>query len=379
LNPNILRTLVIFPSDPIRSYELAGIDWLERYYNPDGFFNKVYILDVSEIGDRKIQNLDVIGMKGKNIVKMLKKLNPDVVRAYGGFFPADLACQNRSSKIPILISIHDSRPELIHKTVKFADMVICTSKIVARNAILNGVDLARIRILPNRIDTKIFHPIFDEKLIDPIAKKFPKGKHILHVGRKADEKNLDTLIRSLEYLPEEYFCIFVGQGDKTPFVNIANEIGVSNRCYWIESIKNSELPKWYSWCDCMCTPSRFEGFGIVFIEAAACGCRIVTSDIAPMNEYLKNGKSACLIKDYENPKELAESIFKICEDDKLSKILTQGAIEVAKKFDKDIIDKKEIEIYQEVLSIIPRTYKFKEILELFTLQCYYKILKIFKI
>ena len=70
-------------------------------------------------------------------------------------------------------------------------------------------------------------------------------------------------------------------------------MAMSKRCFWIESVKNSELPVWYSWCDCFCVPSRWEGFGLVFIEAAACGSAIVTSDIAPMTEYFTNDKSAC--------------------------------------------------------------------------------------
>ena len=45
----------------------------------------------------------------------------------------------------------------------------------------------------------------------------------------------------------------------------------------------------------MCVPSRGEGFGIVFIEAAACGSVIVTSDIAPMNEFLTNGVNAIFV------------------------------------------------------------------------------------
>lgn len=346
-----MKRLVVVPSDPIADYEKAGYDWLERYFNPMGMFDEVFALSPLEQGERKAHGMTIRGVKDGEFKSQLESLRPQVVRAYGGYWPADFVARNRLPEIPVIVSVHDSRPDLVHESLRYADRVLCTSAIVQEQVLARGVDRQRTRILPNRIDRNIFQRVSDSEKIGAIAGNFPPGRHILHVGRKSEQKNLDTLIRALKRLPEEYSCVFVGIGDREPYASMARDEGVAKRCYWIESVKNSELPAWYSWCDCMCTPSRWEGFGIVFIEAAACGAPIVTSDIAPMNEYLVADQSACLVSDYENPDAIALAIRKACEDASYRRQISEGAIKAAEPFDRQRVDKSEVEIYREAMEL----------------------------
>ena len=85
----------------------------------------------------------------------------------------------------------------------------------------------------------------------------------------------------------------------------------------------------------MCVPSRWEGFGIVFIEALACESIVVTSDIAPMNEYIKHGRNGLLVKDYENPKALAEMIKTACNDKRLQECLKINTRKSVERFEKN--------------------------------------------
>ncbi|MCC6445391.1 MAG: glycosyltransferase family 4 protein [Armatimonadetes bacterium] len=345
------KRLVVVPTDSIATYEKAGYDWLGRYFNPQGLFEEVYALSPKESGERTVQGIRFIGAADREFKGKLKALKPDVVRAYGGFWPADLVCRNRLPGVPVLVSVHDTNPDLLHRSVLYADMVICMSKVVARKVEEIGTSPERIRILPNRVDTNAFRPIRDRALLEPVASRFPPGRHILHIGRRTDQKNADTLIRALALLPPDYACIFVGLGDNAPYIALSEEVGVSDRCVWIDAVKNAELPLWYSWADCLCVPSRWEGFGIIFIEAAACGAPIVTSDIAPMNEFLRRDESACLVKDYENPQSLAAAIRKICEDKPYRNALSAGAVQMARQFDVSVVDEMEAALYREALSL----------------------------
>jgi glycosyltransferase involved in cell wall biosynthesis len=297
--------------------------------------------------------MTILGVREHEFLPTLRQLRPNVVRAYGGFWPADLACRYRLPDVPVIVSVHDTNTSLLHKSVRFADLVICMSKAVEKQVLAMGVDFERTRILPNRIDMEVFHPVKDDRIMESIAGRFPPGKHILHVGRKSYQKNLDTLIRSLTFLPQDYCAVFVGQGDRRPFLSLAEEEGVSERCFWIDSVKNPKLPLWYSWSDCVCVPSRWEGFGVVFIESAACGAAIVTSDVAPMNEYLQHNISACLVKDYENPKALSDAVRKTCEDHHYHRVISEGALKAALPFDRRIVDEAEVSIYQEALKLKP--------------------------
>jgi len=343
--------LVVVPSDPISSYERNGIDWLRSYYNPTGIFDEVFAVSPLETGQRDAHGMTILGVKASRFSHVLRDIQPDVVRAYGGFWPADLVCRHRVKGIPVVVSVHDSDPSHIFRSLRYADLVICISKVVAKRAEDVGVEKNRIRILPNRVDTNVFQPVRDEISLQCVASHFPQGKYILHVGRKAHEKGIDTVIRTLALLPYVYSCIFIGRGDTAPYRSLADQTGVSERCFWVEAVNNSELPLWYSWCRCMCVPSRWEGFGIVFIEAAACGAPIVTSDIEPMNEYLTHNESAFLVKDYENSEALAGAILKVCEDNGYRRKISSGAVKASQVFDRQIVDAAEAAIYREAMSL----------------------------
>ncbi len=345
--------LVVVPTSPIAAEEQVGFDQLERYFNPAGMFQEVFALSPLEHGVRRAHGMTIRGVSAQDFAHTLREIKPDVVRAYGGHWPADLVVRHRLNDVPVIVSVHDKRSELVHSALRYADLVICTSRAVERQVRSVGTNLKRIRILPNRIDTSIFHPITDPGALQSVAGRYPPGKHILHIGRKDHVKNLDTLIRALELLPPVYSCVFVGRGDMTPYEKLATQLGVSSRCFWVGSVRNSDLPVWYSWCDCFCVPSRSEGFGTVFIEAAACGAAIVTSNIDPMNEYLTHDVSACLVSDYENPQALADAIRRVCEVASFRQMLSAGALEAAVPFDRRIVDAAETAIYHEALELKP--------------------------
>ena len=354
------KRLVVIPSDPIRAYEKKGLEGLGLYYNPKGLFDEVFALSPFEDRDCLTHGMTVRCVSRRNFRSALTEIDPHVVRAYGGHWPAEVACENRIPGVPVLVSVHDPTPTALHSVVRYADLVLCMSRAVEEAVRQVGTDESRIRRLPNRVNRSVFLPVDDAKRLAAVSERFPPGRHVLHVGRKAPQKNIETLIKGLVCLPDDYSVVFIGMGDAGPYRSLADSCGVGRRCYWIESVKNSELPLWYSWCDCMCTPSRWEGFGLVFVEAAACGAAIVTSDIAPMNEYLTHGQSGHLVKEYEDPEALARAIRDVCENDDYRRRLSAGAIRAVEIFDRCSVDDREEAIYREALESTPRVLSFSE-------------------
>ena len=341
--------LVVVPSDPISAYERAGYDWLQRYYNPSGYFGEVIALSPREEKNRQAHGMTIRRVSERCFQSALREIAPDVVRAYGGYWPADLVVRNRLPHLPIVISVHDRLAQRIHRSVALADAVLCMSQAVRQEVMRKGVDPEKSMILPNRVDLNRFQLDRGTLECQEIRAAYP-GKLILHVGRKHEEKNLDTLIRSLRYLPLEYRCVFIGTGDVQSYAALAKAEGVADRCDWLDHVQNRELPYWYSACDCFCVPSRWEGFGIVFIEAAACGAPIVTSRIPPMTEYLRHGESAFLVAEYEDPKCIAKAIHQTVDDAAFSARIRTGARLAAAPFELSQVDALEVKIYQEVMS-----------------------------
>ena len=352
-----LKKLVFFPSDPISSYIEKGktYDFLEKYYNPGGYFDELYCLSPwGEDKEETLGKIHYIKSSPSKFRKIIKKIEPDIVRGYGGYWCSDWVSISKISGIPTVVSVHDTNPDIIYDSLIYADAIICMSHAV-KNAVLKKVPnvTSNIWVIPNRIDIELFSPSYNYNFIKMQNEKFGPGKHILHIGRKTEQKNIDTVIKSLNYIDEEVSCVFIGKGDVEKYKNIAKNEGVSEKCFFLDRVENEELPLWYTWCDCMCTPSRWEGFGYVFVEAAACEAAIVTSNIGPMNEYLINGVNAILVDNYENPEAIGEAILKAISNSEEIENMKKNARKIAYNFSENKINELEISAYEQIMNIQP--------------------------
>lgn len=345
-----MKKLVVVPSDPISAYEAKGTSsWLEEYYNPDKYFDEVYVLSPRENEYRNIYGLNIIPVKSNTDYKSkLKKINPLCVRAYGGYWATDYAVYNKVNGIPVVSSVHDTNLDLIHSSLRFSDKIITMSNVIKNILLKNKYGIAEdIFVLGNRVDLNVFHykNKSNDELIN-IRKNFPKGNMILHVGRVSEEKNIKTVIESLKYL-EDCYLVHIGQGDFSELQVLVDKLSLRDRVFNISKIENNELINWYNAADVICVPSKREGFGVVFIEAAACKAKIVTSDIAPMNEFLMNDKEMnYLVKDFENPTKVSEAIIELLENNKYNDNTLKF---ISNKFSKHVVANKEVKQYKSVL------------------------------
>ena len=343
-----MKTLAFLPTGDLSAYEDMKYNDLQDYYNPDGYFDEVVCVSPYSEKYREVQGIQIRTVTcGEEYKRTISEICPDVIRVYGPFFSADFALYNKVEDIPVIVSVHD----VVHisPSIEYADKVICMSNVVAEKVKGIGVEENRIVIMPNRVDNRLFCNKRGEEKTIQIRSSFPKGKMLISVARRCEQKNTDNIVRALKYLPDDYFCVFIGKA-QTDFSCLAKDEGVDGRCFWIDGVFKSELAYWYSAADCFCLPSRWEGFGIVFLEAAACGTPIVTSDIAPMNEYLNN-TNAILVRNYLNPIEIAEACETACTSDDVDS-MTREALKLRDLFSKKKVDDKEVEIYSSLIGEI---------------------------
>ena len=250
----------------------------------------------------------------------------------------------------MIVSVHDTNPDLLYNSIHQADFVLPVSGAVRRLLLSRGVPPERLISFRNRIDLSLFKPRADGAEREAIRGKFPNQRIVLHVGRKTPQKNLDTLLKALAVLGQEYAGIFIGQGDESRYRALARELAIESRCLFLKSVPNESLPSYYSFTDVFCVPSRYEGFGVVFLEALACGAAIVSSNIPPINDLVEHGRSGWLVDSYEDPEAVASAIRRISNDTILRAHLRHHTREAALPYRQETVDALEASIYERVLS-----------------------------
>lgn len=164
--------------------------------------------------------------------------------------------------------------------LRHADAVIANSDFTRDTLLRMGVSRERIELIHPGVDTERFRPGLPfQDLRDGLGLR-QGAKLLLSVGRLNRRKGFDMVIRSLPKIVEagidvHYAIIGIGNDDEY-LDNLALELGVTDRVHRLGHVPMEDLPRWYNACDLFVLANReiggdTEGFGIVFLEAAACG------------------------------------------------------------------------------------------------------------
>ncbi|CAH1087185.1 glycosyltransferase family 4 protein [Candidatus Nitrotoga sp. 1052] len=171
-----------------------------------------------------------------------------------------------------------------YKAMRFAlchaDRVIANSEFTRDALIKMDVDPASITLIYPGVDVTRFHPGLACANLRQSVGVTDAGKLILSVGRLSRRKGFDQVIQALPALIQagldvQYVLIGIGE-DYDYLFDLARKHGVADRVHLLGHVSADDLPRWYNACDVFIMPNREingdnEGFGMVFIEAAACG------------------------------------------------------------------------------------------------------------
>lgn len=164
--------------------------------------------------------------------------------------------------------------------LRHADRIIANSEHTRETLLAMGVDAARITIIYPGVDVTAFRPGLDVSGLRESLGICPDDKLVFSVGRLSRRKGFDQMIRAVaqlrtEGIPVSY--VIAGIGDDAVYLdNLIKEHDVHGFVHRIGAVNETDLPRWMNACDVFAMPNREidgdnEGFGMVFIEAAACG------------------------------------------------------------------------------------------------------------
>lgn len=189
--------------------------------------------------------------------------------------------------------------------LRHADHVIANSAFTCEELIRMGVHKQRIVLISPGVDIERFRPGLNCEDLKQSIGLMPGEKLILSVGRLQRRKGFDMVIRSLPALQGlglnvRYALIGIGE-DQGYLAGLANELGVADRVHLLGHVPSDDLPRWYNACDVFVMPNReidgdTEGFGMVFIEAAACAKPTIAGKAGGTGAAVMDGKTGIRVE-----------------------------------------------------------------------------------
>jgi glycosyltransferase involved in cell wall biosynthesis len=184
---------------------------------------------------------------------------------------------------------------------------------------LHGPVLPPSTVIPAGVDTDLFRPPEDRRLLRRALLGDQDNATILFTARNlAPRMGIDALLRALPALLRAYPAIrLVIAGDgalRARLEQLAADLGIGNRVSFLGRIPDAELIAWYQACDLFVLPSAaMEGFGMVTVEAMACGAPVVGTPVGATPELLA-GHHPHLLALGTTPDDLAGAIIRVLRD-----------------------------------------------------------------
>jgi D-inositol-3-phosphate glycosyltransferase len=213
-----------------------------------------------------------------------------------------------------------------------------------------GVNLAEFKVAGGKSAAR-------EKL------KMDQSKIILtFVGRIQPHKGPEVFIRSIAEvlthspsLRSKINALIIGgvsgsgTGELDRLRNLAKWLGISDVVTFLPPVTRSELPDWYRASDLVCVPSYSESFGLVALEAQACGTPVVATAVGGLRAAVSDGFSGSLV-DGHDPKAWGAVLLRLIAQPERRLILSMGAVQHASHFGWDRTSRALLDLYDKVIS-----------------------------
>jgi glycogen(starch) synthase len=228
-----------------------------------------------------------------------------------------------------------------------SDMVLVNSTSVRLDIEHRALPLNRLEVLPNGVDLDRFRPAADWPADDG---------YLLFVGRLAVQKGVDTLLRAFEVVLHrcaDQRLVIVGDGELELYLkNIARYLGFPDRVTFAGWQTGEELARLYQRARIVVVPSNYEPFGIVALEAMACGRPVVASRVGGLEETIEDGVQGYLVPPADRVL-LAERLMRLILDDDKRCAMGRAARLRAEQYSWSRVAAATAHLYSELMAAGP--------------------------
>ena len=252
-------------------------------------------------------------------------------------------------RIPLVFTVHLPQvgpplTELEALGLASADLNVVNSQAMHRELRDRVPVPESLVVIPNGVDTERFVPG------DPAASR----AEVLFVGRLVPDKGVDVLLRSFAAvrarLPEARLVV-AGGGDQDLYLRrLARYFGLPPQVDFVGWLTGSELVERYRRADVVAVPSRYEPFGLVALEAMACGRPVVASRTGGLAEIVDDGRTGLLVSPGDHLR-LARALVKLLADDPARSSAGYAAREHVLRYTWDLVAEATLTRYANAVRV----------------------------
>ena len=236
-------------------------------------------------------------------------------------------------------------------------MIIAVSNSTKEDAVkLVGIAPGRVQTVYTCIDERFSNVITNEEKQTFYREHGLDDGYLLYLGTLEPRKNIPTLLEAFRELREVYsrkekLALVGGKGWLYDEIFAkAQRLGLASEVLFPGYVSNEEQLLWYHGASAFAYPSLYEGFGLPVLEAMACACPVICSNVTSLPEVA--GKAALFVEP-KDEEAIAEAMRRIVEDDNLRQSLAQKGVQRAALFDwrKTVVE--TVLVYREIAPWLP--------------------------
>ncbi len=208
----------------------------------------------------------------------------------------------------------------------------------------------KVTVVYNGI-SNLYRPLKPEILIKELQRLGLRDPYILYAGTITPKKNVGGLLRAYSLLSERrrdippLFLVGSKGWGSGPILKLIEELKISKQVNYMGYVSDRDLAVIYNGASIFMYPSFYEGFGFPPLEAMACGCPTIVSNVSSLPEVVGDAAELVDPKDHE---EIACSIEKLLSDKAKQETMRQKGMARAQMFSWDDTVRKTLKLYEEL-------------------------------
>jgi D-inositol-3-phosphate glycosyltransferase len=249
------------------------------------------------------------------------------------------------------------------RVIQRADrLIVATEAEKAQLQWLYKADLQKMTVIPPGVDVCHFYPIPQDEARQFIGLE-PHQRMVLFVGRIEPLKGVDTLLRAMSCLKFQnvgrpvYLAIIGGEPDADPdemtaemarLQKLCDDLAMGQTVVFLGKRAQDTLPYYYSAAEVLVMPSFYESFGMVALEAMACGTPVIASQVGGLAFLVKDGETGFHVPEGD-PSALCDKLTLLLGDHDLRERMGNCAAQYAQGYNWEKIAAQIVVVYERLI------------------------------